>query len=97
MKTMRRFIGATNGSVPTRQRLTLGLIAGMLVLLVMVALLGTGDAEAAPEPCDEPPTIDHVITHHHSSCTDPSYPTRVDVYKVKCNGTRTFLYWFCMP
>ncbi len=95
MKTMRRFIGATNGSVPTRQRLTLRLIAGMLVLLVMVALLGTGDAEAAPEPCDEPSTIDHVITHHHPDCEAPK-PTNVDVYEVEC-GTRTFLYSFCMP
>lgn len=90
---MRQFIGATNGSAPARQRLTLGLLVGALLLMVM---LGMGDAEAAPEPCDDPPPLDHVITHHHPDCEAPK-PTNVDVYEVECDGTRTFLYSFCMP
>ena len=93
MKTMRQFIGATNGSVPTRQRLTLGLIFGALLLMAMAILPETGNAEASKE-CDT--WYRYEFSYHHPDCEAPK-PTNVDVYEVECDGTRNFLYSFCMP
>ena len=94
MKTMRRFIGSTNSSVPARQRLTLGSIFGALLLMAMAILPETGNAEASKE-CDT--WYRYVFSYHDSRCTNPYYPTWVERYKVYCNGDETLVYSGCIP
>ena len=94
MKTIRRFIGSTNGSVPTRQRLTLGLIFGVLLLMAMAILPETGNAEASKE-CDT--WYRYEFSYHDSRCTKPGYPTWAERYKVYCNGYETLIYSGYIP
>lgn len=93
MKTMRRFIGSTNSSVPARQRLTLGLIFGALLLMAMAILPETGNAEASKE-CDT--WYRYEFYYHHPDCEAP-YPTKAEKYKVYCNGDETLVYSGCIP